>query len=262
MTRWVLNTSTVVDPEGAVPLEDEFAGCQEAGFSEVEVRGPRVAGRHDVAALLRGHGLRAVSVNAIELGKGSEALRQAEQYAAVAQACSIPYVLCVPGPERHGLEAAVEKAATIVADAGATLAFEFMGFPWSAVRTLSEACAVTRSVGGLPVVLDYFHWFAGPNRTEDLGALRPGELAVVHVNDAPPGEVASMADADRVLPGAGAQPVVRLTHDIMATGYDGPFSVELFDPRLWDVGPRAAARMTREAVHGLEAELATEIAPD
>lgn len=256
MTRSVLNTSTIIDPFGPVPLEEELAACHDAGYTEVELRGPRVAGRADLPALLDAHELTALSVNAVELGRGDEAVEQAAQYAEVAAACSIPYVLCVPGPQRDGLEPALEKVATIVADAGATLAFEFMGFTWSAVRTLREACSVARAVGDLPVVLDYFHWLAGPNRSEDLEQLRSGELVIAHVNDAPDGEVASMADADRVLPGQGAQPVGRLTRDILATGYDGPMSVELFDPRLWDLGPATAARLAHASMAGFGAGLA------
>lgn len=247
-TRWAMNTATL----GGRCLEEALDACARAGFTEVELRGPELIGRLDIEELLVAHGINAISISAVELsGTRAEAVDQAKRYAELAASASIPYVLCVPGRARDGLEHALAEIAVICQDQGVTPAFEFMGFPWCSVRTLRESLDIARDVGGLPVVLDYFHWFAGPNEYADLARLRPGELAVTHINDAPAGDISRLRDADRVLPGYGGQPVVELTRRIADTGYAGPYSVELFNPHLWELGARTAANLSRASLFTL-----------
>lgn len=242
----VLNTSTIIDPAGDVPLEDELAAAAAAGWTHVELRGPRIVNRPDLPEMLDLNGLTAFSINAVELARGEDAFVQAEEFAAAAALIGAPYVLCVSGLVREGTEEQVRAVKEIVAGHGVRTAFEFIGFERFAVRDLPSALEVARAAG-VEVVIDFHHWFGGGNRLEDLLTLRPGELAVVHVNDLPAGDVSTFTDADRQLPGEGARPITKVFAAIAATGYDGPVSVETFHPEHWARGPHVAAALAAEA---------------
>jgi 2-keto-myo-inositol isomerase len=194
----------------------------------------------DLRRRLDSNGLRAWSINSLE-GAGEGDLRQqARVQASQAAECGAPYVVCVPGREREGLEEAVAALAEICRQEGAALAFEFMGFDWSAVRTLAEALTVHPG----PVVIDTFHWMRGDGSLPALRACDPARIAVVHVSDAPTTDLARLGDADRVLPGEGVLQLDGFYRTLADTGYDGVLSVELFSAVP---APQAYAAMKRLA---------------
>lgn len=155
-------------------------------------------------------------------------------------------MICVPGRRREGLEDAVASLAEACRQEGAALAFEFMGFAWSGVRTLADALAVHPG----PVVIDTFHWALGDGSLTNLRTCDPARIAVVHVNDAPSEDLTVLGDRDRVLPGEG---VLRLNHFYQALGeigYDGVLSVELFRPVPAKRAYQAMERLTRSLAVG------------
>jgi 2-keto-myo-inositol isomerase len=217
-----LNGSTL----GPCGLDEELTAAAQAGFRLVELRAPKLDGVTDLRRRLDDRGLEAVSVNSLE-GAGERDLREAaRRQAGWAAACGAPYVVCVPGRRREGVEEAVADLAALCRAEGAQLAFEFMGFQWSAIRTLPEALAVHPG----PVVIDTFHWSLGGSSLADLRACDPARIAVVHVNDAPSDDLANLTDADRVLPGDGVLPLGGFYQALLGTGWDGVLSVELFSP--------------------------------
>ena len=238
--RAALNGSTL----GPCSLGEELEAASRAGFKLVELRAPKLEGIRNLAGLLDAHGLEAWTINSLE-GAGEHDLREeARTLAAAAAGCGCPYVVCVPGRERGGLEDALGELASICRAEGAELAFEFMGFPWAAVRSLGEALSVYAG----PLVVDTFHWVLGDRNLHELRALDPARLAAVHVNDAPSPDLSSLSDADRVLPGEGVLQLKEFYEAIASTGYDGVYSVELFNPKLWRRGPLSAARRAHEAL--------------
>jgi 2-keto-myo-inositol isomerase len=237
-----LNGSTL----GPCNLDEELDAAAEAGFRLVELRAPKLEGVTDLGRRLAARGLRAMSVNSLE-GAGERDLREpARQQAAWAAAGGAPYVICVPGRRRDGLEEAVASLAELCRQEGAELAFEFMGFAWSAVRTLSGALAVHPG----PVVIDTFHWSLGGSSLEELRACDPSRIALVHVNDAPSQDLAGLTDEDRVLPGEGVLPLDGFYRALLGTGYDGVLSLELFSPVPAARAHAAMARLARSLVPG------------
>jgi 2-keto-myo-inositol isomerase len=231
-----LNGSTL----GPCGLDEELTAAAQAGFELVELRAPKLEGVSDLGRRLTSRGLRALSINSLE-GAGERDLREpARRQAAWAAACGAPYVVCVPGRRRDGLEDAVAALAEVCRREGAELAFEFMGFAWSAVRTLPAALSVYQG----PVVIDTFHWSLGGSSLEDLRACDPARIALVHVNDAPAEAMERLADEDRVLPGEGTLPLDGFYRTLLGIGYDGVLSLELFSPVP---APRAHAAMERLA---------------
>ena len=238
-----LNGSTL----GPCSLTDELAAASRAGFKLVELRAPKLAEVRNLKALLDANGLEAWSINSLE-GAGERNLKEdARKQAAWAAGCGCPYVICVPGRRREGLEDSVAELAAICHAEGSTLAFEFMGFSWAAVRSVREAVKVYDG----PIVIDTFHWVLGDRNLHDLRALAPERLAVVHVNDAPSTDLAALGDSDRVLPGEGVLDLGEFYSTLGSIGFDGVYSVELFNPRLWGEGALPAARRAHRAMSEL-----------
>ena len=237
-----LNGSTL----GPCSHNEELDAADAAGFRLVELRAPKLEGVTDLGRRLTSRGLRALSVNSLE-GAGERDLREpARRQAAWAAAGGAPYVVCVPGRRRDGLEEAVASLAETSRQEGAELTFEFMGFAWSAVRTRSGALAVHPG----PVLIDTFHWSLGGSSLEDLRACDPARIALVHVNDAPSEDLAGLTDEDRVLPGEGVLRLDGFYRALLGTGYDGVLSLELFSPVPAARAHAAMARLARSLVPG------------
>jgi 2-keto-myo-inositol isomerase len=237
---------------GPCSLDDELAAASAAGFELVELRADKLGGAAELSAGLRAHGLRAWTINSIEgVGESTGLAPEARRLARLAAAAQCPYVVCVPGRAREGLEDALGEIAAVCRSEGVELAFEFMGFEWSAVRTLTEATRVADAAGGLAVVVDAWHWASGGGTLAELRAVDPERIAVVHFDDAPDLPLHTLGDADRLLPGEGVLPLEDFLRALSDGGFDGVVSVELFNPRLWQDGPGPAAARAREALEAL-----------
>lgn len=101
------------------------------------------------------------------------------------------------------------------------------------------------------VNLDLFHFYTGPSKAEDLDLLTPANLAFVQVSDLAgvPRELAT--DADRVMPGDGDFRLAPILSHLRQLGYDGPVSVELMNPLLWEMRASTVAEMSFLAVERL-----------
>ena len=90
----------------------------------------------------------------------------------------------------------------------------------------------------LGLCFDAFHYYCGPSKGEDLGYLTSQNLFHVQLCDLAdvPRELA--ADGDRILPGDGDIPLAPIIQRLREIDYQGPVSIELMNPQLWQVPPR------------------------
>jgi len=115
------------------------------------------------------------------------------------------------------------------------------------LATLRSTLRVTREAAHPNVrpMLDFFHFWAGLGKLEELDLLEPGELAHVHFQDlldAPP----ELTDNSyRLIPGDGIAPVVAILRKLAEKGYAGPLSVELFRDELVNGDPYEVAAEIR-----------------
>lgn len=120
-------------------------------------------------------------------------------------------------------------------------------------NNLQTAAALVAEVGSphLGLCLDAFHFFTGPSKTEDLDYLHAGNLFHVQLCDLEgvPREFA--ADADRILPGDGDLPLAGIVEHLRGIGYTGGVSVELLNPRIWQIPPRQFGEIAITAVRKL-----------
>jgi 2-keto-myo-inositol isomerase len=97
------------------------------------------------------------------------------------------------------------------------------------------------------VLPDVFHLYRGGSGLTGIALLNPKMIAGFHLNDypaSPPRE--TIADKDRIYPGDGIAPLKRLIQDLRAIGYQGPVSVELFNPDLSKQDPAVVAKAALE----------------
>jgi sugar phosphate isomerase/epimerase len=105
---------------------------------------------------------------------------------------------------------------------------------WGRAKKLSRVSealyvAVQSGVPDAKLLLDPFHMYTGGSRLSDLAYLNGDRIGIVHANDYPaePPQ-ATIADADRLFPGDGIAPSAELAKLLVAAGYRGYLSLELF----------------------------------
>ena len=154
-----------------------------------------------------------------------------------------------------GLERAVvslKQAAQWAQAFEVTLALEFRArAPFCSC--LPTALALLEAVGepNVGVCLDVFHYYMGPSKLEDLGALTSERVALVQVCDLAGVARELASDADRILPGEGDFSLGPILDRLRAIGYAGPVSLELFNPDLWKAKPATLAELAMGAMKRL-----------
>ncbi len=161
------------------------------------------------------------------------------------------YLLVVP-PRMAGVDvdaaiAGVRDGVARIRDGlardGIGVAFEFLGFEDCPIDTPELAGRVVDGLDGVDVVLDSCHWHA--SGSGPLDAFPVERLAMVHLNDAPPKPPREVEDADRLLPGDGVIRLPELISALRSRAFDGPWSLETFNPGFWKRDPMAVAREGR-----------------
>jgi 2-keto-myo-inositol isomerase len=95
-------------------------------------------------------------------------------------------------------------------------------------------------------MLDFYHFWSGMSKFEDLDLLGAGELAHVHFQDTPNIPRELLTPTTRVIPGDGVTPLVRILAKLAQKRYTGSLSVELFLPEFQQGDPYGVARRIRE----------------
>lgn len=95
-------------------------------------------------------------------------------------------------------------------------------------------------------MMDFFHFWSGLSKFEDLDLLQHGELAHAHFQDIADVPKELYDNNSRLIPGDGIAPLPKILHKLAEKGYAGALSVELFLPELVNGDPYETARQIRE----------------
>ncbi len=116
------------------------------------------------------------------------------------------------------------------------------------LATLTSALHVIREAAHPNVrpMLDFFHFWSGLSKFEDLDSLRPGELAHAHFQDLLDTPRELIDNNSRLIPGDGIAPVVRILQKLAEKQYAGALSVELFRAELVSGDPFQVATEIRQ----------------
>ncbi|UCF09957.1 MAG: sugar phosphate isomerase/epimerase [Candidatus Bipolaricaulota bacterium] len=232
-----------------------IAAAAAAGFTHYEPRIPALEPMHErsaeVRATLKSASLDWLPVNALEgafVGPVSALKTKAGELFSLAALFEIPKMIVVPGPvtearDRIAAAALLERLRSMAEGYGITLLYEFIGFGHHAFPSLEEARALAGEAG-LRLVLDTFHLAVSDTAPQEIERLRQEEIGLVHLSDAlvTCDAITALTDSDRVLPGVGQLALLDLVGAICATGFRGPFSVEVFHPLYGERAPHEVAR--------------------
>jgi sugar phosphate isomerase/epimerase len=113
--------------------------------------------------------------------------------------------------------------------------------------TLPTILSITRPAAqpNLGPLFDFYHFWSGNNKLEDIDALRPGEIKHVHFQDVPDMPREMLDTQTRFIPGDGISPLDAMLRKLADKGYDAALSVELFLPRFSEGDPLEVAREIR-----------------
>ncbi|ABG04675.1 Xylose isomerase-like TIM barrel [Rubrobacter xylanophilus DSM 9941] len=159
------------------------------------------------------------------------------------------------GPEQNSVEAlglvadAVRELAEVTDDTGVEIAIEFNWSP--IVRSLQSAVRVAELADHprVGVLFDTAHYHVTPTKLADINRGSVRYIKHVHLDDMPdkPADL-THRDFDRVLPGEGVIDLPEIISALERNGYDGFFSVELFNAELWRLPAKEAARRCYESL--------------
>jgi sugar phosphate isomerase/epimerase len=98
----------------------------------------------------------------------------------------------------------------------------------------------------IKVLFDFYHFWSGPSKFEDMDLLEAGDVGHVHFQDVPGDIPREMLDnTTRLIPGDGITPKTKILKKLAEKGYSGPVSVELFLPEFQKGDPFEVAKNIR-----------------
>jgi 2-keto-myo-inositol isomerase len=116
------------------------------------------------------------------------------------------------------------------------------------IASLPTLLRMTRAAAhpNMAPLLDFYHFWSGPSKLEDLDLIRPREIGHVHFQDVPDVPRELLDNTTRIIPGDGVAPVTVILRKLADKGYAGPLSVELFLPQFQQGDPFAVASEIRK----------------
>ena len=263
MPDFGLNSWTTGEAVGAL-TDVQVAAA--AGYRFVELRDWKIE-RHlaeggslaDLRTAAVEAGIGVLSVNTLDDSTLHDGARQTtlvercRTLAAWAAALDCPQILVGPSyvadggrdvaaiRERTG--AALARYAAVAADFGVRVAFEYHGYAGCSINSLTDARAVLDDLADprVGLVIDAFHFYVGNSSFDELERTEGSRIFVTHLADVDHADKATLRKPNRVLPGEGVLPVKELVRRLQRANYRGPYSLELFNERLWALDPMTVA---------------------
>ena len=265
MMRFAINPATTMNYE----FEVDVAAYHTAGITHMEFwidKLDRYMEHHELAQvreLLSSRNLKMVAALCVveimltDVTSNKERLGDFQRKLALCRDLDCPVMIFIPeNPDAadrdvYGkMERNLQQACEVAADHNVKLALEFLQGN-RLVSTLATAKRIVRNVdhSSLGLLVDLSHFWMGRSDVADLEDLAKRELLLVHVDDMERIEPEFLTDHDRTFPGKGRGIERHILPAIQATGYDGFFSLELFNRRIW---AQPIDEIVKEAVHSFD----------
>ncbi len=241
-------------------LEEKLIAIAQAGFQAVEIYEEDIAGfmgtSKELRALAEDLGLKIVALQPI---RDYEAMpephrtqnrERSERWFDLMEelgvnltyVCSNTSPLAIKDPEL--IAADLYELAERASKRGIRVGYEALSWArW--VKDWPQAWEIVRKVGHpfLGIVLDSFHCFVRRNPVQDISHLPPEKIFLVQLSDAPQLEMdpKALSRHHRVMPGQGDWEIKNFVYSILASGYNGVFSLEIFNEWLREAPPAFVA---------------------
>lgn len=143
----------------------------------------------------------------------------------------------------------VREVAEISAEYNLVAMIEFLRTS-THLATLTSALKVIRDAAhpNIEPMIDFFHFWSGLSKLQDLDLLNHGELGHAHFQDLLDTPRELIDNNARLIPGDGIAPLVAIIRKLAEKGYVGTLSVELFRPEWVQGDPfQVAAEIRRKS---------------
>lgn len=162
-------------------------------------------------------------------------------------ACDVPRPLDEATIGR--VQVSLTQAAQTAAQHNVRIALEFQSGA-ALGNNIHTAAALVADVSSpqLGLCLDAFHYFTGPSKPEDLGYLTAENLYHVQLCDVADRPREFYTDSDRILPGDGEIMLAPLVQRLREIHYQGHVSIELMNPKIWQIPPRSFGEIALTAL--------------
>lgn len=249
-------------------LRTSFRLAHECGFNAVEISVPKLRNYlnigntpQDVVDMLKEYGLTPVCVNdifGVESMRPEERKRifsEMEYLAPITQAigcktlqvCPLTELSELSWPEARRMTAKnIRTLAEMAAPYGVRIQLETMA--WAPIRSLALGLEVLGEVG-LPntgISIDTWHFYAGGETTpDDVAKMDKDLMCNIHFCDGRrpyAGEAWDEEVQRAYYPGEGDIPLKEYADAIRATGYTGPWSIELISRKHWEEDSHVVAQ--------------------
>lgn len=254
-----MNTSTI----RPTPIEEKIDACGKAGYDALELwtqdlEQYRDAGK-DVADLkkrIEDHGMFVIDtiglwdgmpVEEAAFQKQMDVNKRRMELAARAGSRHIA-VLPLPDREHFDLKRTAARYRQILEvglnEIGIHPAMEFVSV-FKGITRMGQVAQIAIDADHPKAIIipDTFHLHNGGSGFSGIRHIQGDFIATFHWNDVKaepaPG---SMRDSDRIYPGEGILPLEQALRDLVAIGYRGPLSLELFRREHWEMDPNVVAR--------------------
>jgi 2-keto-myo-inositol isomerase len=251
-------------------LETDIRVSSQAGFTGLEVWYAKIEKYLEthslkaLKALFLDNKVKPVALDALEFVgfRGDEySLIQSRCRAMceVARAIDCPTIAVVPGPTPaitttwdeivNEYVTVLRDLSSIASEYGTKLAFEFLGFGWTCVRTPRAAWEIVQKVDrkNVGLVIDTAHFYAGGGLMNELDALKGDRIFALHLDDLEDSPKEAVTDGTRLYPGLGVVPLEEICSRLKTIGYDGHCSVEIFREEYWQQDPLQVALEAHKA---------------
>ncbi len=240
------------------PLEKDIEAAGKAGFQGIELwkaKLDKYLGKNkkeDLKKLLSEYGLGVASICPMASGiiwapeeEFKKKLEELKPYLEVANYIGAESILvCAEGyrdrptSRRYGLEthaSRLVKAADLAKGYGVRLTFEWLGW----FGPLTDGIEVINMAGNenLGILFDSYHWYRGGGDFNQIDQISIGKLDLVHVNDIESVPREELNDSNRLYPGHGIMPLVKILEMLKNRKYSKYLSVEIFQRKYWEQDP-------------------------
>jgi sugar phosphate isomerase/epimerase len=116
------------------------------------------------------------------------------------------------------------------------------------LATLTSSLKMIREANhpNVKPMMDFFHFWSGLSKFEDLDLFEHGELHHAHFQDVADVPKELYDNNSRLIPGDGIAPLTKILHKLQEKGYSGSLSVELFLANLVNGDPYEVAKEIKE----------------
>jgi len=162
-----------------------------------------------------------------------------------------------PGPALPVIAQRYRKLLELGAETGVTPQLELWGFSKTLSKLGELAYVATEAAHPDACVLpDFYHIYKGGSDFAGLAMIEAAKMKVFHINDYPanpPRE--TIGDQHRVYPGDGVAPLKQVIGQLLDHGFEGVFSLELFNRDYWKQDAAVVAQTGLEKMKAVVASV-------